>query len=264
MQRTFTTTDTHGCFKELRECLDLSGFRYDEDRLIHIGDITDRGPDSFLVVEELLKIKNLIAIRGNHDEWMLDFIKTSRHPSLNHNGVYKTILSYAQAQDMSYEDLYVNQKMSGISTNFEPRHMPKTHRDFFKNQINYYIDRENRLFVHAGYDPMELIETQHTNTLIWERDLVQGLARQLEVAGEVKNYPDVNNFKRIFVGHTPTIIFKKHHDKLSPLWLPGGVPYSEPMYMGQLVDCDTGCCFGGKLSLIDITDDDNHILYQNL
>ena len=61
---------------------------------------------------------------------------------------------------------------------------------------------------------------------------------------------DVNGFKQIFIGHTPTLSFQ---------WYEGN---DKPIYAGQVIDCDTGGCFGGKISLIDITTDD-HILYQS-
>ena len=261
--RTFVTTDTHGCNKELNEVLSLANFDFNNDILVHIGDCTDRGPDSFGVIETLLKIKNLISIRGNHDEWMLQFITQGYHPSLNHNGVYKTFVSYMQSLELDYDEAHLVQKMSGISTNFSPKHMPTSHKNFFKNQRLYYVDDQNRLFVHAGFDPMEKIQHQNKQDLVWDRTLVQRLGERYEDGEVIDNFPDVNFFKRIFVGHTPTIIFKEKVDKVSPIWLPGGVPFSKPMYMGQLVNLDTGCCFGNHLSLIDITDDDNHILYQS-
>lgn len=261
MQRIFCTTDTHGCNKQLNTALRDASFDFDSDKLIHLGDITDRGPDSFGVVETLLKVKNLIAIRGNHDAAVLEFINTGYHSFGWMHGAYKTVMSYINAQDITYDEVSFAQKLSGISTNFAPKHMPESHRNFFKNQVRCYVDEQNRLFIHAGYDPMEPLEHQTDSTLYWDRDLVQGLAYTYEMGGSIDRYPDVNDFKRVFVGHTPTIVFKRHHDKLSPLWLPGGAPFNDAMYMGQLVNLDTGICFGNKLTLIDITDDDDHIIY---
>lgn len=59
--------DIHGNYKALLQCLKLSDFDYDNDTLIQLGDVVDGHADSFEVVEELLKIKNLISIKGNHD-----------------------------------------------------------------------------------------------------------------------------------------------------------------------------------------------------
>lgn len=259
--RTFVTTDTHGCNRELNETLDLAKFDFDNDILVHLGDCTDRGPDSFGVIETLLKIKNLIPVMGNHDVYFNDFIKGDYHAW--QHGSHKTVMSYFAGQNMSYPKYFVHQKLSGISTNFERKHIPQTHKDFFASQKAYHIDAENRLFVHAGYDPTQFIEVQSTTQLTWDRELVEHYASYIEDGKVVERFGDVNNFKRVFIGHTPTIIFKKRENKVSPLWLPGGIPFNEPMYMGQLVNLDTGCCFGNRLSLIDITDDENHILYQS-
>jgi len=262
--RIFVTTDSHGCNKELCEVLELSEFKRGVDTLIHIGDCTDRGPDSYGVIETLLSIPNLIAIQGNHDYHMKYFIETGYHP-WEHKSC-KTIESYINSLELEAEGVYWTLKWKKhISTNFEPRHMPKTHRDFFLNQLPYYIDGQNRLFVHGGYDPMMKIEEQSPNFIIWDRDLVQHLGSFWEDNRPVSNYPDINCFKRVFIGHTPTITFKKktQDNKLDSNWLPSGALNTKPMYLGQLVNLDTGCVFGGKLSLIDITNDEEHILYQN-
>jgi serine/threonine protein phosphatase 1 len=263
--RTFTTTDTHGCNEELRECLELAGFRYDKDVLIHIGDCTDRGPDSYGVIETLLSIKNLIAIRGNHDSYIETFIKTGYHPW--EHGSHHTLLSYINGLELPYPEIKVHYRgrSGGAISNFTAQHMPITHRNFFLHtQVDYYVDSQNRLFVHGGYDPMEKIEEQHSSFLSWDRELVQHLASFVENDKEPPAYADVNFFKRVFVGHTPTLVFKKFIDRAQPfkIWKPEDANFTEPMYMAQLVNLDTGCCFGGKLSVIDITDDDNHILYQ--
>jgi serine/threonine protein phosphatase 1 len=259
----YVTTDSHGCNKELQEVLQLGGFNFNRDTLIHIGDCTDRGPDSYGVIETLLSIRNLISIQGNHDYYMKHFIETGYHPWKH--GSYKTVISYIDALELTYEEVSFVQKPGGVSTNFKPHHIPKSHRNFFLNQIPYYIDSQNRLFVHGGYDPLEVIEIQSSDSLTWDRELVERQAEYLEQGIEAPHYYDVNEFKRIFVGHTPTIVFKNrlNSNTLDADWLPYGTPFTKPMYMGQLVDIDTGCCFGGKLSLIDITDEDNHILYQS-
>jgi serine/threonine protein phosphatase 1 len=261
--KTYVTTDTHGCNKELIDVLNQASFDYANDTLIHIGDCTDRGPDSFGVIETLLKIKNLIPIQGNHDAVMLSFINTGRHQFDWGHGAYKTISSYIDALGLSYPEVYVHQTMNSASTNFTPKYIPDSHKAFFRNQLDYYIDAENRLFVHAGYDPMESIEQQDHSMLIWDRELVQHLGSYIEDGKEVARYPDVNDFKRVFIGHTPTITFRRKFKTFEPVHIPKGCTFKEPMYMGQLVNLDTGCCFGNKLSLIDITDDENHIIYQS-
>ncbi len=63
--------DIHGRYKALKEVLKKSNFNYDTDKLIVLGDVVDGGVNTYEVVEELLKIKNLIYILGNHDVFLL-------------------------------------------------------------------------------------------------------------------------------------------------------------------------------------------------
>ncbi|MET0786893.1 MAG: metallophosphoesterase, partial [Paenisporosarcina sp.] len=65
-KRTFALGDVHGNYKGLMQCLKRSGFNNEKDTLIQLGDVVDGFSESFECVEELLKIKNLISIRGNH------------------------------------------------------------------------------------------------------------------------------------------------------------------------------------------------------
>jgi serine/threonine protein phosphatase 1 len=225
MSRIFVTTDTHGELEKLKDCLQQVNFNNEEDELIHIGDVVDRGPDSYGVVELLLSIKNLISIRGNHDEWMLTFINTNKHPAMG----------YFEATLRSYH------KGSGPTLR-----IPETHKEFFRRQVNYHIDKDNNLFVHAGINPYEFLQEQYEDDFYWDRELI----RRAMLLEDGEKLMDVNGFKQIFIGHTPTISFKYHPEN------------DKPIYAGQVIDCDTGGCFGGKISLIDITTD-NHILYQS-
>jgi serine/threonine protein phosphatase 1 len=67
--REFVMGDIHGACKALKQCLQMSVFNYKKDRLIQLGDIVDRNDEVFECVEELLKIKNLIVVRGNQDDF---------------------------------------------------------------------------------------------------------------------------------------------------------------------------------------------------
>lgn len=66
--REFVIGDIHGEYQKLIKCLKAVNFDYQNDKLIQLGDIVDRGPHSYHCIEELKLIKNLILIKGNHDE----------------------------------------------------------------------------------------------------------------------------------------------------------------------------------------------------
>ncbi len=78
--RTFVMGDIHGAHKALQQCLERAPFDKDKDTLIQLGDIADGFGEVHDCVEELLKIRNLIAIKGNHDEWLNQFLQTGYHP----------------------------------------------------------------------------------------------------------------------------------------------------------------------------------------
>lgn len=65
MRRTLFIGDVHGCNDELGDLLAASGFSGD-DRLVLVGDLVAKGPDSAGVVDRARELKAL-AVLGNHD-----------------------------------------------------------------------------------------------------------------------------------------------------------------------------------------------------
>lgn len=233
MSRVFVTSDTHGDYEGLKKCMDDANFNYEEDKLIHCGDIVDRGPDSKKLVDHLLLVKNIVKVMGNHDEWWKQFSETGVHPGNFYHGVINTIQSYTGV-DPNDKD--------GISFDYPP-----THREFFEGMCDYYIDDKNRLFIHAGYDRNYLLAKQHPSIFRWDREMNNELMRW----EKKENLMDVNKFDRVFYGHCATVLM--------------GERKADPIYVGQFVAIDTGAGYpqaGGMVTLLDITDDANHKIYR--
>ena len=51
MARTIIVGDIHGCYKELKKLLKKVSFHEDEDWLISLGDLMDRGRQSYEVFD---------------------------------------------------------------------------------------------------------------------------------------------------------------------------------------------------------------------
>ncbi|MGB6301833.1 MAG: metallophosphoesterase [Rivularia sp. (in: cyanobacteria)] len=64
--RTIVVGDIHGCYKELIQLLDKVQIT-DEDCLVSLGDIVDRGADSVKVYDFLKNRPNTIVLMGNHE-----------------------------------------------------------------------------------------------------------------------------------------------------------------------------------------------------
>lgn len=58
--------DIHGCFVELQELLDKAGLG-DNDEIIALGDIVDRGPDSPRVLDWFKETPQARSLMGNHE-----------------------------------------------------------------------------------------------------------------------------------------------------------------------------------------------------
>lgn len=68
-----TVGDIHGNYKALKQCLQRASFNYDKDTLIVLGDVCDGWAYVDKCIDELLKVKNLRYILGNHDQWALEW-----------------------------------------------------------------------------------------------------------------------------------------------------------------------------------------------
>ena len=69
--RTIIIGDVHGCRAELEALLDRVAFT-SGDRLVFVGDLVARGPDS-LGVLDVARRTGAIVVRGNHEQKLLDW-----------------------------------------------------------------------------------------------------------------------------------------------------------------------------------------------
>jgi hypothetical protein len=70
--RTVIVGDVHGCARELDALLDAVAFTTG-DRLVFVGDLVARGPDS-LGVLDTARTSGAIIVRGNHEQRLLDWL----------------------------------------------------------------------------------------------------------------------------------------------------------------------------------------------
>lgn len=146
--KTFALGDIHGAYKALLQCLQRSGFDYEKDRLIALGDVCDGYLDVKQCIDELLKIRHCDYIIGNHDLWALDW-----------------------ATKGIEEELWLDQGGRNTKASYHGENMPRAHIDFLKS-AHLWIEFENKLFVHAGFNPKKTMAEQDVQTLVWDRDLI--------------------------------------------------------------------------------------------
>lgn len=246
---TFAVGDIHGAYKAFIQCLERSRFDRKKDTLIQLGDVADGWSEVFECVEELLKIENLIAIKGNHDDWALKWMETGIHPGRPQGGE-ATIYSYI--------------RNCGSAENWESAtyvSVPESHVKFFKYQHNYYIDDQNRLYVHGGFNRHFPLKSQQVPDIYyWDRDLwlsalsFQSTQRGLRVDDEsVLKFRMKDDFKEIFIGHTSTVNWSMNKAKTQAgVIVPGNVPCTTPMKAANIWNLDTGAGFKGVLTIMNV------------
>lgn len=222
--------DIHGAYKALKQCLQQSGFDYENDLLIQLGDVVDRYPESYECVEELLKIKHLIIIKGNHDDWFDEFSKTEFHPYFWNHGGEGTLLSYL---DHAGKSGRLFRTASGYKSALESKDIPESHKAFFSNQKPYYIDQEQRCFVHAGFNASFPFLAQNTEDYYWDRSLWESAFRNQKSGMPFSIEAD---FKEIYIGHTPTTKFNS----------------DKPLNAFNIYNLDTGAGNSGRLTIMDM------------
>ena len=173
MRRTLVLGDLHGGFKALKQVLERSDFDYEIDRLISLGDVADGWPDIVECFDELLKIRNLVMVRGNHDQWLLDWMEDGVAP-------YVWTSQGGQATLDSYK------KHSTVSSKKKNKHY-----NFLKKTPFYHVDDKNRLYVHGGYKQGVKLEDQKPQDLMWDRSLLN-----------LPKEEQIEDFKQVFIGHT--------------------------------------------------------------
>lgn len=66
--RTLVIGDIHGCYDEMLLLLAKAGIG-ERDKVVSVGDLVDRGPKSFEVVQHFMERKSrFFAVRGNHEQ----------------------------------------------------------------------------------------------------------------------------------------------------------------------------------------------------
>ena len=242
--RTLVFGDAHGGFKAFLQILERCNFDNKIDKLIGLGDVADGWGETAELVEYLIALQEEsnnrhIFLRGNHDAWCQEWFET---------GIRKDM--WVMQGGQATIDSYIR---TGLVTN-------AAHRSFFQRLHNYYVDEENRGFVHGGFISKNgLGHEVYQSDYYWDRDL-WGLAllqhnnfqdASKEALSKVRRF---EKHKEVYIGHTSTANWtvKPHLPEYQYAEQPKQGPILVPMNRCNVWNMDTGGGFGGRLTMMDI------------
>jgi len=167
--------DIHGAHKALVQCLKRADFNYQADHLIALGDVCDGWPETRQAIDELMTIKKLTYIFGNHDFMTLEWMRYG----ISH-------------------DVWLEQGGEATINSFKGTSFEK-HRVFLEAALPYYV-LDEKLFVHAGIDPQRPISKQSLQVFLWDRNLSKLALTSYYQGIHTKH----TSYDEVYIGHTPT------------------------------------------------------------
>jgi serine/threonine protein phosphatase 1 len=218
--RTLVIGDIHGGLRALHQILERANVTT-QDKLIFLGDYVDGWSQSPQVIDCLIKLKtthNVICIRGNHDELLREWLEDSKdNEQWNQHGGEATVLAYQQ----------VNEETKN------------KHITFLKSLEDYYLDEENRMFIHAGFTNMNGVAFEYFPKLFyWDRTLWEtALSLDPNMKSDHLLYPKrFTLYNEIYIGHTPVSRIGK----------------TTPIQKANIWNIDTSAAFKGPLTILDV------------
>ena len=223
MTRVYAIGDVHGYLSELKRAhalieADMKRVGDDDGVVVHLGDLTDRGPDSRGVIEFLMagiaQGRDWIVLKGNHDRLFARYLRTGdgtdgrlRSPLTwvsEAMGGNTTLASYGVAMRRFESDAALHARAVEA--------IPEAHIAFMEKLPLTYISGD-LLFVHAGIRPGVSIVDQTEDDLVWIRD---------EFLWDLTEHPWI-----IVHGHSPV---------------------DEATHYGNRVNLDTGAGYGRPIT----------------
>jgi serine/threonine protein phosphatase 1 len=193
-----------------------------ETRIVLLGDLVDRGPDSAGVIARTRQWQQRARVRvlaGNHEEMFLAAFEQPevlRH-FLKHGG-RETLLSYGLSKKQ-FARLDIDELFALL-----PSLVPAAEREYIAS-FETMIRAGDYVFVHAGIDPARPLDDQKRSDLLWIRER-----------------------------------FLNHQGPLEKVVVHGHTIFDRVMDCGNRIGIDTGAFRSGVLSALVLEGDQRRII----
>jgi serine/threonine protein phosphatase 1 len=187
--KTFVVGDIHGRCAQLRNLLDMLPRDPENDTLVFLGDLIDRGADAPGCVSHILRLtqenpERVICLRGNHEQMLMDFLESRSNLWLQPVvGGERTFEQYTGQPVRVDSENDLDEMRALFERSFPAEHLA------FMEEMPFYHEDEFAIYVHAGLDEGKHPSESSPMSLLWMRDM-----------DFYKNYRG----KPCVFGHTPT------------------------------------------------------------
>ena len=173
-QRLYAIGDIHGRLDLLDDLLakidadDAARGAVGETRLILLGDLVDRGPDSRGVIERVMGLmassSHVTCLKGNHEELLIRSWEGDRKTAgvFNRNGGRETMFSYG-VDAKTYDAADLGELVDLVGSHVPPQHIA------FLDGLADWVQAGDYLFVHAGIRPGIPLDQQSASEMRWIR-----------------------------------------------------------------------------------------------
>lgn len=152
----YAIADLHGRYDLLLEAINkiYAHAGSEEYKIITLGDYIDRGPQSRQIIEFLIDRGDMICLKGNHEDMMMQTLdKPLSMDWWVGNGGGTTLESYG-AERLGWYD-------------WETSKIPDDHRSWLRNLPVFY-ETDKQVFIHAGVPEDDLaLKDQDTDLMMW-------------------------------------------------------------------------------------------------
>jgi len=166
MREHWVIPDIHGCAKTLKALIEDMVKPSKHDWLYFLGDYIDRGPGSKEVIDYLMNLQyedyNIRTLMGNHEDYLIK----SYEEEIN----LKSLFGLKYKNRKKKEWLFHGGKETMESFKLEDlKDFPVKYLEWMKN-LEYYIELENFILVHAGFNFNSEKPFEDTNSMLWVRE----------------------------------------------------------------------------------------------
>lgn len=255
---TYIIGDVHGCYYELSRLLSVIEFNPKYDKLVFVGDLVGRGPNSLEVLELVMSLgEAVINVLGNHDIKFLamayeiiPFDKADNMFAIFQSSKLDQYVSWLSTSKLMYIDRFHNFVVvhAGIPPAWDIDILAQKYINLFKNYVAEKGSKRTIKLIYSGQSlnwrnnmtKEEIIQytvfgftrmkycfsTDHFDTEYQSANQPKHLSPWFLIRDE-----KMNNGYSLFFGH----------------WAALG------LYRNQSITCcDTGCVWGGQLTAIKI------------